>query len=450
MRNQFKIDLQQSITGGVARLTWPIDVEKNPNNPGHVNSWDQANVCITNPLTGATGACTDGGHVSTTISANALLGYSPTYLTYLMSSNNGTTGGNFVSTAKPTARFSYKVVNGTHVYVDASSSMGTGNTYQWDFNGVAKSGAVTDHDFVTSGTYTVTVTVTNSIGATDTKLFRVALTQKNNAPTANGTMSALVSTVTVTDLSMDLDSDTVTILINWGDGNSTTTTQGGTASHTYRDGTYTIRLSAYDSKGGSSLKTLGTVTLPFGLGSINGVVTDNMGTALTGAVVGLYSANSPTVIQQVYTASSGTVGEYIFTNVPVGGAYDIKVKKIGYVFTLVEDLSVPTNIPVTRDIQADTLYIISGTIVSEVTGTTATVGVNAVVVQLQDSTGTVVLQQVMTDGAGKYRFPNVVGGGTDYMVEPKTTLTGKVTPAPVTVTVTGDETADFTYTLIAP
>lgn len=82
-RSHFKIALQQSGSGSTAKVTWPISVEKNPGNPAHVNSWDQA---LTNckDMTGMPTACGDGTFINTAVHANQLLGYDPVRLAGLM------------------------------------------------------------------------------------------------------------------------------------------------------------------------------------------------------------------------------------------------------------------------------------------------------------------------------------------------------------------------------
>jgi hypothetical protein len=83
-RSHFKIMLQQSGSGATAKVTWPFSVEKNPGNPSHVNSWDQA-LTSCKDMMGMPTACGDGTFINTTVHANQLLGYEATKLAALMS-----------------------------------------------------------------------------------------------------------------------------------------------------------------------------------------------------------------------------------------------------------------------------------------------------------------------------------------------------------------------------
>ncbi|MGV1099823.1 InlB B-repeat-containing protein [Thiovibrio sp. JS02] len=82
-RSHFKIALQQSGSGTAAKVTWPISVEKNPGNPNHVNSWDQAQTSCKD-MYGMPAPCGDGMFINTTVHANQLLGYDSAMLAFLM------------------------------------------------------------------------------------------------------------------------------------------------------------------------------------------------------------------------------------------------------------------------------------------------------------------------------------------------------------------------------
>jgi hypothetical protein len=86
-RSHFKIALQQSGSGTSSKVTWPFAVEKNPGNPAHINSWDQAvaNACgpaqnqpCCKDMMGMPAACGDGAFINTAVHANQLLGYDAT------------------------------------------------------------------------------------------------------------------------------------------------------------------------------------------------------------------------------------------------------------------------------------------------------------------------------------------------------------------------------------
>ena len=82
VRSHQKIALQQSGSGAAAKVTWPISVEKNPGNPNHVNSWDQAQTSCKDMM-GMPTPCGDGAFISTTVHANQFLGYSQADLEFL-------------------------------------------------------------------------------------------------------------------------------------------------------------------------------------------------------------------------------------------------------------------------------------------------------------------------------------------------------------------------------
>lgn len=113
-------------------------------------------------------------------------------------------------------------------------------------------GQVRDHTYpVTSATYTITVTATDAAAHTHSATYSVTVTL--NTPAASATFSQNYRTVTIRDTSTDADGpgDIASISVAWGDGQTSTTTRGGTVSHTYAKTTasYTITLTATDYTG---------------------------------------------------------------------------------------------------------------------------------------------------------------------------------------------------------
>ena len=329
MRSQFKINLQQSTMGGIARVTWPIDVEKNPANPAHVNSWDQATVCITNPMTGETGACTDGGQIKTTIHKNQLLGYTSTALADLM--NPATVG-----IAKATAAFTWTedpVVSKLVNFDASSSTCGSGScTYSWNFgDGSTASGATITHGYASAGLYSVTLTVNDTrFGFTATTTSQVEAELVNNPPIASKT-SPLVSGMTVTfqDMSSDVQDvqSNLNVTVNWGDGTTSTGKGGDVFTKTYAAaGTYTIRHSVTDSDGMTSSSPNSTVSITEKF-AISGAVVDSVSAPVAGAKLSLkigYTIKSTTL-----SASDGT---YAFNNL-LKGCYTVVPSMTGKTFT---------------------------------------------------------------------------------------------------------------------
>jgi len=148
---------------------------------------------------------------------------------------------------KPIASFTYTVVDLT-VSVDASGSSdpdGFITTYEWDWgDGATDSGVTASHTYASYGTYTITLTVIDDLGAMDTESKSVRL---NAPPVASFTASVDKKTVTVDASGSTDDGMIVSYAWDWGDG---TTGTGKIASHVYGAyGTYTITLTVTDDGG---------------------------------------------------------------------------------------------------------------------------------------------------------------------------------------------------------
>lgn len=154
---------------------------------------------------------------------------------------------------KPTAAFTLSV-NSVSASVDGSGSSdpdGTIASYSWDWgdNTAAGSGKTATHDYAAGGTYTITLTVTDDQGATDTVKHTVTVTVPNQPPTAAFTSSVNDLTASV-DGSSSSDSDGTVASYAWDWGDNTAAGSGKTASHDYAAaGTYTITLTVTDDGG---------------------------------------------------------------------------------------------------------------------------------------------------------------------------------------------------------
>ncbi|MGM1029614.1 MAG: PKD domain-containing protein [Actinomycetota bacterium] len=162
----------------------------------------------------------------------------------------------------PTASFSVSS-EGLSISVDGSGSTdpdGTIASYAWSFGGGATgTGATATHTYPTSGTRTVSLTVTDDRGVTATSSQEVTVTAANQAPTASFTVTREGMTVSV-DGSASSDADGTIASHAWTFGDGATAT-GATASHTYTaDGTRTITLTVVDDAGASA-STTRTVTV---------------------------------------------------------------------------------------------------------------------------------------------------------------------------------------------
>ncbi|HMC31728.1 MAG TPA: PKD domain-containing protein, partial [Candidatus Angelobacter sp.] len=167
------------------------------------------------------------------------------------------------------------------------------------------SAASASHTYNTAGTYTVTATVTDNLGATATKSTTVVVTAPNLPPIAavSATPSSAYGPISVSvsaASSSDPDGSIASTVLSFGDGTSANSVA---ASHTYSAaGVYTITATVTDNQGAtSSASTLVTVKAPEVIVSspANGAsVTSRVHVVASG-----FSGNPVTAIQ-VYLDSS--------------------------------------------------------------------------------------------------------------------------------------------------
>ncbi|WP_199424898.1 PKD domain-containing protein [Actinotalea solisilvae] len=167
----------------------------------------------------------------------------------------------------PVASFS-QAATGLSLAVDGSGSSDADGTmvgYAWDFgDGGTGTGATASHVYAASGTYPVTLTVTDDRGATGTTSRSVTVTAPaaNQAPVAAFTASPGVLSVGVDgSTSSDPDGSVASWAWDFGDGGTAT---GATASHAYAAaGTYAVTLTVTDDDGASATTSQQvTVTAP--------------------------------------------------------------------------------------------------------------------------------------------------------------------------------------------
>ena len=131
----------------------------------------------------------------------------------------------------------------------SSDPDGTITSYTWNFgDGNSGSGGKPTHTYVDGGTYTVTLTVEDNDGATDTVSTTADITEVNDPPIAdpNGPYSGSTGETITFDGSGSTDEEGPIASYNWnfGDGNSGS---GVSSTHSYSTaGTYTVTLIVND------------------------------------------------------------------------------------------------------------------------------------------------------------------------------------------------------------
>lgn len=168
----------------------------------------------------------------------------------------------------PVADFTTSIGNGiapVQAQFDASESSdenGDNLTYTWKFGNTATgSGKIVNFTFTTSGSYVITLTVSDGKGGSSTKSETVIITKAgdNRNPTARLTASTTSGEAPVAisfngTTSTDPDSDVLTYTWDFGNGNTGT---GAIVSHTYTTaGTFTAKLTVSDGRGGTSSKSI--------------------------------------------------------------------------------------------------------------------------------------------------------------------------------------------------
>jgi PKD repeat protein len=150
----------------------------------------------------------------------------------------------------PVARISSQCVNTDCQFSGSSSSDADGSVTQWAWtlgDGGEASGDSIDHAYSESGTYTVTLTVEDDDGASDSASHTVTLSAANGPPSAEITYSCEERVCSFDgNGSTDIDGSIDSWSWDFGDGNSGS---GSLASHEFAaDGQYTVQLTVTDDR----------------------------------------------------------------------------------------------------------------------------------------------------------------------------------------------------------
>lgn len=158
-----------------------------------------------------------------------------------------------VSVEPPVADFSASGSGLAFTFTDASSDPdGTIASRAWDFGDGGTSTATNPtHTYASAGTYSVTLTVTDNSGLTNSKTISVtATTSVGSPPVASFTKSGTGLTRAFVDTSTDPDGTIVSRAWNFGDGATSAATN---PSHTYAiGGQYTVTLVVTDNSGNTA------------------------------------------------------------------------------------------------------------------------------------------------------------------------------------------------------
>ena len=161
--------------------------------------------------------------------------------------------------AAPVASFTATPGSNFSLGVDASASTasdGATLSYSWDFGDGTPlgSGVTASHTYASAGSYTVTLTLTDSLGGVTTKSTLVNLSHA--APVASFTATPGSNLSLGVDASASTASDGATLSYSWNWGDGSALGSGVTASHTYASaGSYTVTLTLTDSLGGVTTKS---------------------------------------------------------------------------------------------------------------------------------------------------------------------------------------------------
>lgn len=297
----------------------------------------------------------------------------------------GGSGGGGGGNTPPTASFTATPSSGTlplTVAFDASASTDVGGsivTYAWNFGdgGTSQSTTpTTSRLYTTAGTYTVTLTVTDNQGATNSTTRTVTVNTPNLPPTADFQFAPSTGSAPLFvffDGSLSTDPDGPIASYTWDFGDGTAAGSGQTPTHIFATaGTYTVRLTVQDMLGLSATTTK-SITVNAGSGGGNPLISGR----ITFDRVPFSSTNSQGLNYAGTTAQPAR--EVVVELIPAGGGAALATTTTGsdgyYAFTVPANTnafvraraqarraSSPSfNIRVLNNTNGNALYVLDGT-----------------------------------------------------------------------------------------
>jgi len=208
------------------------------------------------------------------------------------------------------------VKQGTSITLDGSASTGDGLSYQWKEGGTTLStnSSFTKNDF-TAGTHTITLTVTDSAGATSSDDVIIKLSP---LPIANA--GADQNAVSKTNITLDgsASSGVEPLIYKWEEGSTTLSTDISFSKDDFSVGTHTIKLTVTDANGDSDTDSVIVEITPLPVDVCPGFVIPNLdgtGASATDSFTDVTVLGSATY----YYYFTPTIAGTIQTNSSVGG-----------------------------------------------------------------------------------------------------------------------------------
>lgn len=156
--------------------------------------------------------------------------------------------------AHPDAKFSLQCQDNACDFNGAGSSDPDGHIVSWNWkfgDGSTGSGVQTSHQYAAAGTYSITLTVKDDAGASDSQNHTVTLSMPNQVPLANFSVNCDALDCSA-DATGSADPDGQIVAFHWmlGDGQAAA---GSSISHSYaQSGTYTLTLTVEDDAGATA------------------------------------------------------------------------------------------------------------------------------------------------------------------------------------------------------